>query len=234
MKTLVYALLATIPLSAGLAATPFSQTWTYSTPIPDNDDVGAAFTQVLANLDITDIHSVSVAINLAGGWNGDLFAYLAHGDGMAVLLNRAGMDDANPDGAGSLGLNITFRDDAAFDIHTSVPMSGGPVTGTFQPDGRATDPLIVRPSDARPAMLSGFNGMSANGHWTLYLADQSTGATSTLQSWSLTIEGVPEPSTPLLAALSLLTLWRRSRNANTPLTVELARGGGVAKLAHLS
>jgi subtilisin-like proprotein convertase family protein len=213
MKTLVYALLATITTSAGFAATPFSQTWTYSTPIPDNDDVGASFTQVLANLDITDIHSVSVAVHLAGGWNGDLYAYLAHGDGMAVLLNRVGLDDDNPDGSGALGLNVTFSDSAVFDIHTAIPMSGSQVTGTYQPDGRTTDPLAVRSSDSRPALLSTFNGMNANGRWSLYVADQATGATSTLQSWSLTIEGVPEPGTPLLAALGLLALWHRRRAA---------------------
>ena len=78
------------------------------------------------------------------------------------------------------------------------------MTGSFQPDGRTTDPLAVLATDARPAMLSSFTGLDANGSWTLFLADQASGEVSTLQSWSLSITGVPEPSAALLSALAVI------------------------------
>ena len=31
-----------------------------------------------------------MTLNLSGGWNGDLYAYLVHNSGFAVLLNRVG------------------------------------------------------------------------------------------------------------------------------------------------
>jgi hypothetical protein len=106
---------------------------------------------------------------------------------------------------------ISFEDAALSDIHTAIPMTGGSFSGTFQPDGRTTDPYDVLDSDSRPAMLSSFTGLNANGTWTLFIADQSAGETSTLQSWSVTITGVPEPSTLLLSGLAIPFLLRRRR-----------------------
>jgi MYXO-CTERM domain-containing protein len=62
-------------------------------------------------------------------------------------------------------------------------------------------------------MLSNFIGLNPNGTWTLFVADQSAGETSTLQSWSMTITGVPEPSAALLGGLGVLLLLRRRRSA---------------------
>lgn len=66
-------------------------------------------------------------------------------------------------------------------------------------------------TDSRPAMLSTFDGLAASGMWTLFVADQSAGEISTLQSWSLTIQGVPGPSAALLAIMGTLPLFRRRR-----------------------
>ena len=60
-------------------------------------------------------------------------------------------------------------------------------------------------------MLSNFTGLNPNGTWTLFVADQSAGAQSTLQSWSMTITGVPEPSCALLLLTTSLLLARRRR-----------------------
>jgi hypothetical protein len=60
-------------------------------------------------------------------------------------------------------------------------------------------------------MLSSFNTGNANGDWTLFLADMSTGDTHVLQGWSMTITGIPEPGTTVLSALALLALTRRRR-----------------------
>lgn len=46
--------------------------------------------------------TITVTINLTGGWNGDLYAHLVHESGFSVLLNRTGRSLADPDGSGSL------------------------------------------------------------------------------------------------------------------------------------
>lgn len=199
-----------LPLAAN-AATTYSNTWTVNSTISDNDDAGYSNTRNLTTLDITEITSVTVELNFSGGFNGDLYGYLVHGSGFAVLLNRPGRDTGTPDGSATVGMDITFDDAAAGDLHTAIPLSGGTVSGIYQPDGRTTDPLLVLAADPRPAMLASFTGLDANGNWTLFLADQSPGGTSTLQSWSLTITGVPEPSAALLGAAASLLLLRRRR-----------------------
>lgn len=206
MNTLYICLLALLPpLSAG-AATSITQTWSISTAIPDNDDIGFSNTHSISAAGITEIESVTVELTFAGGWNGDLYAYLVHDGVISVLLNRPGRSLENPDGAASSGMTINLSDVAAADIHTAIPMSGGSVSGTFQPDGRMSDPLAVYDTDARPAMLASFNGLDVNGSWTLFVADQAAGEVSTLQSWSLNVTGVPEPSTCMLLGTFALGL----------------------------
>jgi hypothetical protein len=41
------------------------------------------------------ITDVNVGLQLSGGWNGDLYAYLVHSSGFAVLLNRVGRGTGN-------------------------------------------------------------------------------------------------------------------------------------------
>jgi hypothetical protein len=53
--------------------------------------------------------------------------------------------------------------------------------------------------------LVDFNGAVADGPWTLYFADLSSGGgTSTLNSWSLNIEAVPEPVNVALGIFGVL------------------------------
>lgn len=196
---------------AAASTTWNSPTFNVSTAIPDNDDGGLTSTQTVSTTGITNIENVTLTINFTGGWNGDLYAYLVHDSGFSVLLNRPGRSLGNLDGSATSGMVITFADSAGFDIHTDIPMSGGSFTGTYQPDGRITDPLHVLDTDSRPAMLSSFSGLNADGSWTLFIADQSTGETSTLQSWSMNITGVPEPSTTMLGCVAMMALLRRKR-----------------------
>ena len=153
-----------------------------------------------------------MTLNLTGGWNGDLYAYVVHGTGFSVLLNRPGRSLGSPDGAASSGMTIELSDLGLSDIHTAIPMGGGTVSGIYQPDGRASDPLSVLNTDPRTSMLASFNGLDPNGTWTLFVADQSPGETSTLQSWSLTITTVPEPSAALLTLLSATAMLKRRRS----------------------
>jgi subtilisin-like proprotein convertase family protein len=193
------------------ASTIWTNTWNVSTAIPDNDDVGYSDTRSVAAAGITQIESVTVNLNFAGGWNGDLYAYLVHDSGFSVLLNRPGRSLASPDGSATVGMAITLDEFAATDLHTGIPSSGGVVSGVYQPDGRIVDPLLVLDTDARPATLASFVGLNGNGSWTLFVADQSPGETATLTSWGLSITAVPEPSTALLGGLACLLLLRRKR-----------------------
>lgn len=92
-------------------------------------------------------------------------------------------------------------------IHTyrsvATPAAGTPLTGVWQPDGRTNSPASVLDSDPSVAGLGVFDGMSASGTWTLFLADLSPGGTSVLNDWQLIITPVPEPSVFALAALGL-------------------------------
>lgn len=196
-----------------LSAATWSQTWEVSTAIPDSNDVGFNDLRNLAIPEITEIQTVTVNLNFANGWNGDLYSYLTHDTGFAVLLNRPGRSLSNSDGSGTSGMNITFDDAAGTDLHTAIPLSGGPVEGAFQPSGRNIDPLLVLDSDPRTALLDSFLGLDPSGTWNLFVADQSAGDTSTLESWTLTITGVPEPSAYAallgLAAAAACLLRRR-------------------------
>lgn len=196
-------------LSASAGTTSYS--WTGSQVIPDNNANGVAYSFYINTPTPEQITSISVSLSIAGGWNGDLYAYLSHGSGFSVLLNRLGRTAVNPDGSPVSGLDVVLADSYATDIHT---FNGAIVSGNFAPDGRAVSPFAVLDSDARTAMLNNFIGLDTAGFWTLYIADVSPLGTSTLQNWSVNIgtAPVPEPSTAALLGLAALAgIARRSR-----------------------
>jgi len=195
------------------SATPFA-----GGVIPDGDLVGTAFAQTLSGLPAVPITDVNVSLDLSGGWNGDLYAYLTHGSGFAVLLNRVGRGDSPYTSAGfsTAGMNVTLSDGGT-DIHWVASPSG---TG-YAPDGRNISPLASTTtfsSTSPSALLSSFNGENANGTWTLYLADVSGGYQSTLNGWSLEIAAVPEPASLIEGTVAVLLLggivWLYRRKAN--------------------
>jgi subtilisin-like proprotein convertase family protein len=192
------------------ASTVITQTYNVSALIPDNNDVGFADIRTISAPELTEIVDVNVGLVFSGGWNGDLCAYLVHDSGFSVLLNRVGRTGSEPDGSASSGMNIILDDEAAGDVHVSFADTGY-VTGTYQPDARTADPLVVLDSSPRAAFLSSFTGLDPNGTWTLFVADQSAGETSTLQSWSLTITAIPEPSVAVLGLLGAGLMMRRRR-----------------------
>jgi subtilisin-like proprotein convertase family protein len=171
--------------------------------VPDVNVNGLSMT---TNLTITGgtISDVTVSLDITGGYNGDLYAFLAGPNGgFAVLLNRVGVSNtASSFGYGDHGFDIVLSDSATNDVHYyqsgSYSLNGnGQLTGMWVPDGRNIDPKSepsLFGSTAPSALLSSFNGTDPNGGWTLFLADLSTGAQSQLVSWSLDIITVPEPS----------------------------------------
>ncbi|HLP76027.1 MAG TPA: PEP-CTERM sorting domain-containing protein [Candidatus Paceibacterota bacterium] len=203
MKTRFFILIAAMAATFQSHAGNTIYSWTGTQAIPDNNASGIAYTFYVGTPSPEVISGVTVNLNIAGGWNGDLYAYLSHGSGFAVLLNRIGRTAANPDGSAVSGLNATFSDAYAVDIHTYLAAT---VNGNFAPDGRNVSPYSVVNTDPRTATLGSFNGSGANGFWTLYFADVSPLGTSTIQSWSVNIATapVPEPSSAALLGVALL------------------------------
>jgi hypothetical protein len=135
-----------------------------------------------------------VRLNITGGYNGDLYGYLVlqsadSSTTTAILLDRIGPGTFGNNGS---TINVTLSGNTAGGSSVylgdigSVGATGNVTTGTGQnytPDGNAT------------ALNAAFGGHSANGTWTLFLADMSGGDTSQLVSWGLDISVVPEPIT---------------------------------------
>ena len=188
-----------------------STNWVGSQAIPDNNASGVAFTFYLNTPGPAVITDVTVDLTIAGGWDGDIYAYLSHGSGFSVLLNRVGRTAGNPNGFGVPGLNVQFSDSYLTDIHT---FSGNPLIGNFAPDGRNVNPFGALDTDPRNAVLGSFTGQDPNGTWTLFFADVSPLAVSTVQSWTVTVgTTVPEPGSATLFGLAVLFGFaRRSRS----------------------
>lgn len=201
-----------LPVFPAAAATTLNLDWTLNTTVPDNNPTGLVDTRMISGSSISMITGVEVRLEFSGGWNGDLYAFLQHDSGFSVLLNRPGRTSLNPTGSGSSGFDITLSDDALVDIHDIGP--SGYISGLFQPDARDEDPFDALNTSPRTAFLSSFQGLDANGSWTLFVADNAAGDESTLLGWGLTVTGVPEPSRVVLLMLGgMAMLQRRRRNA---------------------
>ena len=128
------------------------------------------------------VSGLTVSLDISGGYNGNLYAYLVAPNGtMVLLLNQPGVSLGNPFGYAGSGFNITLSDSASGSIQTT-PETPGSIFGSgldYQAAGS----------------LSGFNGSSADGAWTLFFADETAGGgQAMLNGWSLNITAVPEPA----------------------------------------
>src|SRR5437899_5148646 len=107
-KTLMVAgLLAAITRSA-LAdfSIDFNSGFANGGNIPDGSLIGFQDSRLLS-VPFNTIQDVTVRLNVAGvsgGWNGDLYAYLVHDSGFAILLNRVGRSSSEPFGYGDAGM----------------------------------------------------------------------------------------------------------------------------------
>ena len=177
--------------------------------IPDGNPSGWLDKRTLPSSDWVDawlVTDVKVKLSLAGGYNGDLYAYLVHDTGFSVLLNRVGRGAASESGYATSGFtDLWLSSGAATDVH----FNGGASTGSYQPDGRQFDPMGLAAglgTAPRTAMLSSFNNLKPDGDWSLFIADVSTGSMSTMDNWSLEITAVPEPAVGLVLSGSGLVV----------------------------
>ena len=195
--------------------------------VPDGSITGWSDTRSLSGYTGT-ITDLNVTLNLTGGYNGDYYAYLTHDSGFTVLLNRVGRTGSDGMGYGEAGLKVKLDDSASHgDIHLYANVNGFSTVigtgGSFQPDGRAMDPLLAVNTDARGRLLSQFNGLSPNGAWTLFVADVSSGQQGVVVGWGLDVTATPEPSSGLMAILlgvgaAAAALARRRAQARPKIT----------------
>lgn len=220
-------LLATVCLSAVLSAQGAFYTETYNSGfensgnIPDGNINPWSDTRTLSGITDLSITSVSVRLNVSGGYNGDLYAYLSHGGVLVPLLNRVGVGTGDAFGYGDAGFNITLLDTALNNIHLYQDVGGYDITGgaSWQPDGRTINPVTSLPSafDAAGTVNFGaYDGLNPNGDWSLVFADLSAGGgQASVVSWGLDITAVPEPTHIALGIFGSLwvsvNLWRRWR-----------------------
>ena len=197
--------------------------------IPDGSPSGSAATASASGF-LPTISDISVKLNISGGYNGDLYAYLSYGGVLVPLLNRTGATGTGAGdafGYGDTGFNVTLSSAGAHDVHSygdySPSFNGsGQLTGTWQPDGRAIDPQSAPGSfdSASRVNFGSYNGLNPNGTWTLLVADLSSeGGQRQLVSWELEITAVPEPVNVALGVFGGLFLvvalvrsrWARNR-----------------------
>src|SRR5258706_131340 len=83
--------------------------------IPDDDISGYTSTKSVNGLfttlpenNTTAITDVKVTLNISGGYNGDIYGYLVHSSGFAVLLNQTGVASTNSFGYANTGFNVTI------------------------------------------------------------------------------------------------------------------------------
>lgn len=210
--------LASFPAGASLF-----QSGTLNTVIPDNNLSGISSSITVNSAPFSTITDVNVRLNITGGYNGDLYAYLTHDGATAILLNRIGTSGGGTIqgtyGFSGAGMNV-WLDDSAADIHTTG--GNGFLSGTYGADGRNASPnnLGAINGAGRTQLLAGFNNQSVFGSWTLLVVDANGGAQSTLSSWDLEITGVPEPVNValgifggLFAVVQGVRFWKKKKLA---------------------
>jgi len=202
MKKIISILLMALVTSARASLYPTGS-------IPDGNPTGVSFAGTYGGAAAGfTVANLTVSLNLSGGYNGDLYSYLVAPNGtVVVLMNQPGVA-VNGFGASGAGMNITLQDLGAVNGNIQNETSGSVLSGTYNAAGS----------------LSGFNGSVADGTWTLFFADLSSGGgTSTLNGWSLDITAVPEPINVALAVFGaafvtagVVRSYHNSRKARLP------------------
>ena len=173
-----------------------SQTFTPANgTITDGNPVGVVFSGTFSQPGFNSaVTGVSIGLNISGGYNGDLYAYLVAPNGTVVLL-------LNQPGTGAFGSAAAgFGNGTANSFE--LTSSGSSIQGV---DGTAYQTLTG--SFQAAGSLNSFvtSGATANGTWTLFFADLNAGGgTSYLNNWTLNLTVVPEPV--LLALITFLAM----------------------------
>ena len=190
MKKL-FLLLGVLAVAPVAQATLYTTNWTVGATVPDNNYSGWVNSQTVTEVGTITPGSLLVSLDLSGGWNGDLYAYLVHDTGFAVLLDRVGYTGSGY-GYGTAGMDVWLTDGAGV----------GNIETTLAPNSPNSSSPYSRSSYA--GNLASFDNLSANGTWTLFVADLSGGGVTTVNNWGLQMDivAVPEVETWIAAALA--------------------------------
>ena len=103
--------------------------------VPDNSFSGWADSRTISTAPAGTIASVALNLVVAGGWNGDLYAYLVNGSGFTVLLNHVGGAANGGYGNAGNGFNVQLSDSGVTGLHNYTGNGSGVLSGTWQADG---------------------------------------------------------------------------------------------------
>ncbi len=162
--------------------------------VPDNNFSGWSDSRSVSTMPAGTFVGLTVDLQLTGGWNGDLYAYLVHSTGFSVLLDRVGVgvSGVSAFGYGDAGMNVNLAATGS-----SIHSYGGGNTFSASPTGSWL-------TDNTSGSLASFLSTTPNGTWSLFIADLSGGGVTTVQSWGLQMDivAVPEVETWVAAALA--------------------------------
>jgi hypothetical protein len=116
-------------------------------------------------------------------------------------------------GGGADLVNAQFILTEGYPALTDSPLSSGVYAPTNLPDAADPFPAPAPPASAS-ASLSVFNGLSANGTWTLYIVDDVSADSGSLASWSLRFNDAY--SVPAQPAGQTVTYQGKLENAGVP------------------
>lgn len=219
MKKTLLTMLTAVLLAYGSEATLsyVNQTLTYGVgsgglAIPDGSPVGVVSQMNFeANNTGNQMIDVTVGLDISGGYNGNLYAYLISPRGtLVVLMDQPG---SAPFYAPGQGMDVTLDSSAGTGIQEASETYRQVLSGTYAPAGNLGN--IAAP---------GGNDGTGNGTWTLLFADLTRGGGQAyLDSWTLNITVVPEP-VPLalgLFAVMLLALAGIKRMWSPKISLDL-------------
>lgn len=161
------------PITRGVGAAGVITYNNVPAAIPDNTPAGVSSTAIVAGVP-GPLTSVSVRVNAAHTWVGDVAISLTSPGGTTVtLLDRPGVP-ASTFGCSNDNINVLFED-------------GQPNPESVCGAGPAWPVTVAGPVTP----LSALNGQNANGTWTLTISDNAAGDTGTLNSWELILNPAP-------------------------------------------
>ena len=134
IKTLIGTLTLLLAVASAQATLTVSQTFSPGVTIPAGNPVGVESTGIFTAAPAGDVVvGISVDLNISGGYNGNLAAYLVAPNGTTVmLLDQPGVS-VDGFGASSSGMNVTLSDAGSTSIQ-NVTGGSGTLTGIYQAD----------------------------------------------------------------------------------------------------
>lgn len=168
-----------------------------SVTVPPGEPGGDIVTDITADLDMSH------------DWVGSMVVKLAGPSGLMTLMSRPGMLELADDGGGCCGASVDLIEGnvQAFDNSASLSAEdiwitavGGDIPEqSIHPDGGVLGLM---------SLMEMFAGTRAVGEWTFYSANGQSDF-GRVNSWTLNVTTVPEPTTPALLGVGALPMIRR-------------------------